>query len=164
VGIPNFYGFGSGLVGGERVRFLVLSRLGADIQKFFQSGDRPLPLATALNIAIQIIDSLGNANNNRSLDNIIVLSLQDVTTSLHLQGLYKIMQNTTQSRSGPDYQLLNGFSLRMGVLPFSLPLPQSTWIQIPTVSSILLFKLCSLLTFLPYVKMLDLETRVADPH
>ncbi len=72
VGIPNFYGFGSGLVGGQRVRFLVLSRLGADIQKFFQSGDRPLPLATALNIAIQIIDSLGNANNTRSLNNIIV--------------------------------------------------------------------------------------------
>jgi hypothetical protein len=66
VGIPNFYGFGSGLVGGQRVRFLVLSRLGADIQKFFQSGDRPLPLATALNIAIQIIDSLGNANNTRA--------------------------------------------------------------------------------------------------
>jgi hypothetical protein len=65
VGIPNFYGFGSGLVGGQRVRFLVLTRLGADIQKFFQSGDRPLPLATALNIAIQIIDSLGNANNTR---------------------------------------------------------------------------------------------------
>jgi hypothetical protein len=42
----------------------VLSRLGADIQKCFQSGDRPLPLTTALNIAIQIIDSLGNANNN----------------------------------------------------------------------------------------------------
>jgi len=46
-------------VSGVRVRFLVLSRLGADIQKFFQSGDRPLPLTTALNIAIQIIDSLG---------------------------------------------------------------------------------------------------------
>jgi hypothetical protein len=66
VGIPNFYGFGSGLVGGQRVRFLVLSRLGSDIQKFFQSGDRPLPLTTALNIAIQIIDSLGNANNTRA--------------------------------------------------------------------------------------------------
>ncbi len=76
VGIPNFYGFGSGLVGGQRVRFLVLSRLGADIQKFFQSGDRPLPLATALNIAVQIIDSLGNANNTRSEQNTtgIVLS------------------------------------------------------------------------------------------
>jgi hypothetical protein len=77
VGIPNFYGFGSGLVGGQRVRFLVLSRLGADIQKFFQSGDRPLPLATALNIAIQIIDSLGNANNTRSLNNIVELTRCD---------------------------------------------------------------------------------------
>ncbi len=63
IGIPNFYGFGSGMVSGERLRFLVMSRLGSDIEKFFQSGERPLPFTTALNIAIQIIDSLGNTNN-----------------------------------------------------------------------------------------------------
>jgi hypothetical protein len=37
-----------------------MCRLGSDIEKFFQSGQRPLPTHTALNIALQLIDTLGN--------------------------------------------------------------------------------------------------------
>jgi len=58
VGIPNYYGSGSFYIGNERLRFLVLTRLGADIQKFFQSGEKPLPLTTALNVGLQIMESL----------------------------------------------------------------------------------------------------------
>lgn len=58
VGIPRFYGHGSTVVSGMRLRFLVMTRFGSDIEKFFQSGKKPIPLATVLNIGIQIINSL----------------------------------------------------------------------------------------------------------
>jgi len=58
VGIPEYFGSGSFVLREERLRFLVMSRLGSDIEKFFLSGEKPLPLATALNITIQILESL----------------------------------------------------------------------------------------------------------
>ena len=58
VGIPRFYGHGSTLINGLRLRFLVMTRFGSDIEKFFQSGKKPIPLPTVLNIGIQIINSL----------------------------------------------------------------------------------------------------------
>jgi len=58
VGIPCLYGFGSFNLGEEKLRFVMMSRLGSDIEKFFQSGRKPLPLTTALNISIQILESL----------------------------------------------------------------------------------------------------------
>ena len=58
VGIPRFYGHGSTFIDGMRLRFLVMTRFGADIEKFFQSGQKPIPLPTVLNIGIQVINSL----------------------------------------------------------------------------------------------------------
>ena len=58
VGIPRFYGHGSTYIDGLRLRFLVMTRFGSDIEKFFQSGKKPIPLPTVLNIGIQVINSL----------------------------------------------------------------------------------------------------------
>ena len=58
VGIPRFYGHGSTVINGLRLRFLVMTRFGSDIEKFFQSGKKPIPLPTVLNIGIQVINSL----------------------------------------------------------------------------------------------------------
>ena len=35
-----------------------MTRFGSDIEKFFQSGKKPMPLSTVLNIGIQTINSL----------------------------------------------------------------------------------------------------------
>ena len=58
VGIPRFHGSGSTMVDGVKLRFVIMTRFGADIEKFFQSGKKPIPLATVLNIGIQVINSL----------------------------------------------------------------------------------------------------------
>ena len=35
-----------------------MTRFGSDIEKFFQSGKKPVPLATVLNIGLQVLNSL----------------------------------------------------------------------------------------------------------
>ncbi|XP_023322546.1 serine/threonine-protein kinase VRK1 isoform X2 [Eurytemora carolleeae] len=86
VGIPNYFGSGSHWVEEEKLRFLVMSRLGSDIQKFFQSGKKPIPLPTALNIGIQIMESLeyvhskGYAHNDIKAQNVLLAYGQDQNT------------------------------------------------------------------------------------
>lgn len=58
VGIPKFYGSGSVTVENQKLRFVVMTRFGSDLEKFFKSGSKPLPIATVLNIAVQVINSL----------------------------------------------------------------------------------------------------------
>ena len=35
-----------------------MTRFGSDIEKFFQSGKKPVPLASVLNIGLQVLNSL----------------------------------------------------------------------------------------------------------
>ena len=35
-----------------------MTRFGSDIEKFFQSGKKPIPLSTVLNIGLQVLNSL----------------------------------------------------------------------------------------------------------
>lgn len=58
LGLPHYHASGSVTVAGTRLRFIVITRFGADIEKFFQSGAKPLPLHTVLNIAVQVVNSL----------------------------------------------------------------------------------------------------------
>jgi len=58
VGIPRFHGSGSVVVANTKLRFVVMTRFASDLEKFFQSGSKPLPLATVLNIAVQVVNSL----------------------------------------------------------------------------------------------------------
>ena len=39
-------------------RFVIMTRFGSDIEKFFQSGKKPIPLSTVLNIGLQVLNSL----------------------------------------------------------------------------------------------------------
>jgi len=86
VGIPQYHGSGSFDIGKERLRFLVLSRFGSDIAKFFDAGEKPLPLTTALNISIQILESLefihskGYTHNDIKAQNILLGFGQDKET------------------------------------------------------------------------------------
>jgi len=58
VGIPRFHGSGSAEIADTKLRFVVMTRFASDLEKFFKSGSKPLPLATVLNIAVQVVNSL----------------------------------------------------------------------------------------------------------
>ena len=42
----RFYGSGSTTVAGVKLRFVIMTRFQSDIEKFFQSGKKPIPLST----------------------------------------------------------------------------------------------------------------------
>merc|ERR1712013_477600 len=44
--------------GDEKLRFIVIEKLGADLDKTFKGGENPLSLPTIANIAIQVLHSL----------------------------------------------------------------------------------------------------------
>jgi vaccinia related kinase len=56
--MPCCHGFGSAIYADQRLRFVVIDRLGSDLEKFFQSGEKPFPLVTALRVALQVLDTL----------------------------------------------------------------------------------------------------------
>jgi len=58
VGIPRFHGSGSAVIAEEKLRFVVMTRFASDLEKFFKAGSKPLPLATVLNIAVQVVNSM----------------------------------------------------------------------------------------------------------
>ena len=58
LGIPYHRGNGSHDFKGDKYRFLVMDRLGKDLQQLFQSGKRTFPPKAAYNIALKVLDSL----------------------------------------------------------------------------------------------------------
>mgnify|MGYP002048367730 CR=1 FL=1 len=58
LGMPVHKGSGSHIFKGDRYRFLVMDRLGKDLQKIFLSGKQTFPLQAAFNIAIKVLYSL----------------------------------------------------------------------------------------------------------
>ena len=58
LGMPVHRGSGSHIFKGDKYRFLVMDRLGKDLQKIFLSGKQTFPLQAAFNIAIKVLYSL----------------------------------------------------------------------------------------------------------
>ena len=59
VGVPVYHTHGSFVVNtGVKLRFLIMSRHGSDLETIFQSGMKPLPMAAVLNIGLQVLNSL----------------------------------------------------------------------------------------------------------
>ena len=58
LGIPFHRGNGSHEFKGQKYRFLVMDRLGKDLQQIFQSGKRTFFPKAAYNIALKVLDSL----------------------------------------------------------------------------------------------------------
>jgi len=58
VGIPSYHAHGSFFFNKVKLRFLVLDRFGTDLDKVFKGGEKPFPLATVLNIGLQVLNSL----------------------------------------------------------------------------------------------------------
>ena len=58
VGLPLLHGNGSLIYEETKLRFLVIDRLDTDLDKFFCGGEKPWPLATVLQVATMVVDSL----------------------------------------------------------------------------------------------------------
>jgi len=56
--LPALWGYGSHSLGDEKLRFIVIDKLGADLDKTFKGGENRLSVATIANIAIQVLHSL----------------------------------------------------------------------------------------------------------
>lgn len=58
VGLPAYETHGSFRVDGTKLRFLVMTRFGGDLEKVFKAGTKPLPVSAVLNVGIQVLNSL----------------------------------------------------------------------------------------------------------
>jgi len=56
--LPALWGYGSHTLGEDKLRFIVIDKLGADLDKTFKGGENRLSIATIANIAIQVLHSL----------------------------------------------------------------------------------------------------------
>jgi len=56
--LPALWGYGSHSLAEEKLRFIVIDKLGADLDKTFKGGETRLSIATIANIAIQVLHSL----------------------------------------------------------------------------------------------------------
>ena len=52
-----------------------MTRFGSDIEKFFQSGKKPIPLSTVLNIGLQVLNSLEYLHSKGYTHNDIKVSI-----------------------------------------------------------------------------------------
>ena len=67
--MPVCHGFGSFQFEQVKLRFLVIDKLGPDLEKHFCSGENPLPLVTVLRVAHQVIDTLEFVHSHNYVHN-----------------------------------------------------------------------------------------------
>ena len=67
LGMPVHRGSGSHFYKGDKYRFLVMDRLGKDLQKIFLSGKRRFSAPAAYNIALKVLDTLEYIHSKVSL-------------------------------------------------------------------------------------------------
>ena len=53
-----FHASGSFTYEEVKLRFIVIDRLGSDLDKFFKGGENPWPFQTVLRVGLMVIDSL----------------------------------------------------------------------------------------------------------
>eukprot|EP00092_Neocalanus_flemingeri_P015430 GFUD01016698.1.p1 GENE.GFUD01016698.1~~GFUD01016698.1.p1 ORF type:complete len:570 (-),score=154.09 GFUD01016698.1:142-1851(-) len=77
VAMPLCHGNGSIEFEGMKLRFVVIDRLGSDLDKFFAGGEKPWPVVTVLKVAMMVVDSLefvhskGYAHNDIKAQNLL---------------------------------------------------------------------------------------------
>ena len=78
LGIPSYRGSGSHVFEGDKYRFLVMDRLGKDLEATFASGKRTFPPEIAYQIALKVFDALeyihdqGYAHNDIKAQNLLL--------------------------------------------------------------------------------------------
>ena len=58
VAVPILQASGSLTFDEVTLRFIVIDRLGADLDKFFKGGENPWPIHTVLRVGLMVLDSL----------------------------------------------------------------------------------------------------------
>jgi len=78
LGIPSYKGSGSHTYNGDKFRFLVMDRLGKDLEKTFLSGKRIFPPSLSYDIALKVLETLeyihdqGYAHNDIKAQNLLL--------------------------------------------------------------------------------------------
>ena len=90
LGMPAHRGGGSHIFKGDKYRFVVMDRLGKDLQKIFLSGKHAFPPSTAYNIALKVLDTLeyihtqGYVHNDIKAQNLLLGSARTNENDLYL--------------------------------------------------------------------------------
>ncbi|XP_061599237.1 serine/threonine-protein kinase VRK1 isoform X2 [Cololabis saira] len=64
LGVPRFWGFGLHETGGNKYRFIVIDRLGTDLQKKFEESGRKFPRKLVLQLGLRLLDVLEFIHQN----------------------------------------------------------------------------------------------------
>nr|WGO62643.1 serine/threonine protein kinase [Wadden Sea poxvirus] len=64
LGIPRCYGFGTHIKNNKEYRFIILDRLGCDLQKIITHNNNKLPKKTVYKIGLQVLNILRYLHNN----------------------------------------------------------------------------------------------------
>ena len=86
VAMPLCHGNGSVVFEGVKLRFLVIDRLGSDLDKFFGGGEKPWPIVTVLKVAMMVVDSLEFVHSKGYAHN-------DIKVGLKIRWICKLKNN-----------------------------------------------------------------------
>ena len=84
VAVPILQASGSLTFDEVRLRFIVIDRLGADLDKFFKGGENPWPIHTVLRVGLMVLDSLQYVPSKGYAHNDIKVTIISIFSSHNL--------------------------------------------------------------------------------